>query len=53
MNEKAKKLTAYYEAGHAVSSFYLEHEDPVHQISIIPIGMAGGYTLHRPVEEKN
>ncbi len=53
MNEKSKKLTAYHEAGHAVSSFYLEHEDPVHQISIIPRGMAGGYTLHRPVEEKN
>ena len=53
MNEKAKKLTAYHEAGHAVSSFYLEHEDPVHQISIIPRGMAGGYTLYRPTEEKN
>ena len=53
MNEKAKKLTAYHEAGHAVSSFYLEHTDPVHQISIIPRGMAGGYTLYRPVEDKN
>ncbi|MBQ2847995.1 MAG: ATP-dependent zinc metalloprotease FtsH [Clostridia bacterium] len=53
MNEKAKKLTAYHEAGHAVSSFYLEHKDPVHQISIIPRGMAGGYTLYRPVEDKN
>ncbi len=53
MNEKAKKLTAYHEAGHAVSSFYLENEDPVHQISIIPRGMAGGYTLYRPTEEKN
>ena len=53
MNEKSKKLTAYHEAGHAVSSFYLEHEDPVHQISIIPRGMAGGYTLYRPTEEKN
>ncbi len=53
MNEKAKKLTAYHEAGHAVSSFFLEHKDPVHQISIIPRGMAGGYTLYRPVEDKN
>ncbi len=53
MNEKAKKLTAYHEAGHAVSSFYLENDDPVHQISIIPRGMAGGYTLYRPEEDKN
>ncbi len=53
MNEKAKKLTAYHEAGHAVSTFYLEHVDPVHQISVIPRGMAGGYTLHRPVEDKS
>ncbi len=53
MNEKAKKLTAYHEAGHAVSSFYLENTDPVHQISIIPRGMAGGYTLYRPVEDRN
>ncbi len=52
MNEKAKKLTAYHEAGHAVSSFYLEHKDPVHQISIIPRGLAGGYTLYRPTEDK-
>ncbi len=53
MNEKAKKLTAYHEAGHAVVAYYLEHVDPVHQISIIPRGMAGGYTLHRPTEDKN
>jgi len=53
MNEKAKKLTAYHEAGHAVSSFFLEHKDPVHQVSIIPRGMAGGYTLYRPEEDKN
>lgn len=53
MNEKAKKLTAYHEAGHAVSSFFLENDDPVHQISIIPRGMAGGYTLYRPEEDKN
>jgi len=53
MTEKAKKLTAYHEAGHAVSSYYLEYEDPVHQISIIPRGMAGGYTLYRPTEDKS
>ncbi len=53
MSEKDKKLTAYHEAGHAVVSHFLEHEDPVHQISIIPRGMAGGYTLHRPTEDKN
>ncbi len=52
MNEKAKKLTAYHEAGHAVSSFYLDNKDPVHQISIIPRGLAGGYTLYRPTEDK-
>ncbi|MBO5858811.1 MAG: ATP-dependent zinc metalloprotease FtsH [Clostridia bacterium] len=52
MNEKAKKLTAYHEAGHAVSSYYLENKDPVHQISIIPRGLAGGFTLYRPTEDK-
>lgn len=53
MTEKGKKLTAYHEAGHAVSAYYLPNEDPVHQISIIPRGMAGGYTLHRPTEDKD
>ena len=52
MNEKARRLTAYHEAGHAVAGFYLENSDPVHQISIIPRGLAGGYTLHRPTEDK-
>ena len=52
MNEKAKKLTAYHEAGHAVASYYLENSDPVHQISIIPRGLAGGFTLYRPTEDK-
>ncbi len=52
MNEKAKKLTAYHEAGHAVSSYYLENDDPVHMISIIPRGLAGGFTLYRPTEDK-
>ena len=53
MSEKAKKLTAYHEAGHAVSAYYLENVDPVRQISIIPRGMAGGYTLYRPTEDKS
>ena len=53
MNEKSRRLTAYHEAGHAVSAYYLENSDPVHQISIIPRGLAGGYTLHRPTEDKN
>ena len=51
-SEKAKKLTAYHEAGHAVSSFYIEAHDPVKEISIIPRGMgAGGYTWYTPQEE--
>ena len=51
-SEKAKKLTAYHEAGHAVSSFYIEDYDPVKEISIIPRGMgAGGYTWYTPQEE--
>lgn len=51
-NEKSKKLTAYHEAGHAVSSYYLEECDPVKEISIIPRGMgAGGYTWYTPQEE--
>lgn len=51
-SEKAKKLTAYHEAGHAVSSYYIESHDPVKEISIIPRGMgAGGYTWYTPQEE--
>ena len=53
MTDKEKKLTAYHEAGHAVSTYYLEGQDPVHQISIIPRGMAGGYTMHIPTEDKS
>lgn len=50
--EKAKKLTAYHEAGHAVAAYYLEHHDPVQEISIIPRGLgAGGYTMYQPQEE--
>lgn len=50
---KEKKLVSFHEAGHAVSTYYLESQDPVHQISIIPRGMAGGYTMSIPTEDKN
>lgn len=52
MSDKAKKLTAYHEAGHAVVGKYLEHTDPVHYITIIPRGPAGGMTIFRPDEDK-
>jgi len=52
-NDKEKKLTAYHEAGHAVVSKFLPTQDPVHEISIIPRGMAGGYTMYRPTEDKS
>ena len=52
-SEKENKLVAYHEAGHAVVSRFLPTQDPVHQISIIPRGMAGGYTMYRPTEDKN
>ena len=51
--EKDKKITAYHEAGHAVSAFYLENCEPVYEISIVPRGMAGGYTLYRPDEDSS
>lgn len=49
--EKDKKMTAYHEAGHAVAAYYLKNSSPVYEISIIPRGMAGGYTLYRPDED--
>lgn len=52
INEKEKRMTAFHEAGHAVASYYLETQDPVHEISIVPRGGAGGYTLYIPVEDK-
>ena len=52
-SEKENKLVAFHEAGHAVVSHYLPTQDTVHQISIIPRGMAGGYTMYRPDEDKN
>ena len=53
MSEKEKKLTAYHEAGHAIATYYCGTQDPVHQISIIPRGMAGGYTMHLPTEDRS
>lgn len=53
ISEKEKKLTAYHEAGHAVVSKFLPNHDDVHQISIIPRGMAGGYTMYKPTEDKS
>lgn len=52
MSDKEKRMTAYHEGGHAIASFFLEHHDPVHEISIIPRGMAGGYTMYIPAEDK-
>ena len=53
VTEKEKRLTAYHEAGHAITHYYSETADPVHEISIIPRGMAGGYTMSLPKEDKN
>ncbi len=52
VTEKDKMVTAYHEAGHAVVSYFLPTQDPVHQISIIKRGMAAGYTMYLPTEEK-
>ncbi len=52
-SEKENKLVAYHEAGHAVVSRFLPTQDVVHQISIVPRGMAGGYTMYRPTEDKS
>ncbi len=52
LSKKEKEITAYHEAGHALVSSVLEHSDPVHKISIIARGRAGGYTLHLPFEDK-
>ncbi len=53
MTEKEKTLTAYHEGGHAIATYYCSTQDPVHQISIIPRGMAGGYTMSIPTEDRN
>lgn len=51
--EREIKLTAYHEAGHAVCTYYCPHQDKVHEISIVPRGMAGGYTLSLPEHDKS
>mgnify|MGYP002533348135 FL=1 len=48
-----KRLTAYHEAGHAVCTYYCDHQDKVYQVSIIPRGMAGGYTMSLPEQDKS
>ena len=53
ISDKEKKLVAFHEAGHAVASHFLPTQDDVHQISIVPRGMAGGYTMYRPSEDKS
>lgn len=53
MSKKEVKLTAYHEAGHALATYYLDSQDDVHEISIIPRGFAGGYTMSLPNEDKN
>lgn len=52
-SDKEKRLVAYHEAGHAVVSKFLPTQDDVHQISIVPRGLAGGYTMYRPSEDKS
>ncbi len=52
ISERDKEITAYHEAGHAVSSYYLEHKDPVTHISIVPRGMAGGFTMYQPEKDE-
>ena len=53
VTENEKKLTAYHEAGHAICTYYCSTQDKVHQVSIIPRGMAGGYTLSLPEKDKS
>ena len=52
INDREKRLVAYHEGGHAVASFFLPTQDSVHEISIIPRGMAGGYTMYKPSEDR-
>ncbi len=53
VSDKDKRLTCFHEAGHAVSTYYCDTQDKVHEISIIPRGMAGGYTMSLPAEDKS
>lgn len=52
ISDKEKRLTAYHEGGHTIVGMLLEHTDPVHKVTIIPRGRAGGYTLSLPKEDK-
>ncbi len=53
ISDKEKRLTSYHEAGHAVVTYYCPTQDPVHQISVIPRGMAGGYTMSLPETDRS
>lgn len=53
VSEKERRLTAYHEGGHAIVTYYCDMQDKVHQISIIPRGMAGGYTMSLPEDDKS
>lgn len=53
MSDREKKITAYHESGHAIVTYFCPTQDPVHQISIIPRGMAGGYTMSLPAEDRS
>ena len=53
ISDKEKRLTSYHEAGHAVVTYYCPTQDPVHQISVIPRGMAGGYTMSLPEADRS
>lgn len=52
ISDKDKLITSYHEAGHAIVSYFLPTQDPVHQISIVPRGMAAGYTMYLPTDDK-
>ncbi len=53
ITEDEKKLTAYHEGGHALCTYYSKSQDKVHQVSIIPRGQAGGFTMSLPVKDKS
>ena len=53
VSEESRRLTAYHESGHAIAAKYLEHADPVHYITIVPRGQAGGFTWYRPDDDKS